>query len=393
MHLARWSFDPLVVTMLVLASVWYGAGILRLRREERLEHAMDGTRIAAFAGGIAILVLALLSPLDEMGEALFSAHMAQHLLLLLVAPPLLVYGRPGLAMFWALAPAMRKRLGQMWAGSGLSRAVAPLMQPALVWLLFSGSFVFWHLSGPYGWAARSEFVHALEHLSFLIAGLMFWTIIVAPAGWRRLGPGAALIFLATTAIFSGLPGAIIFLSPRPLYPIDAAGAAGWGLTLIEDQQLAGVIMWIPGGLVYLIAVLWAFQRWLRESERRSSAALRRNATLGLALAALLSMTRGGLAQGSDVNGDPDRGAQLIQSYGCGACHTIPGIEGAEGLVGPPLTMIGRRVYLAGLLRNTPENMMTWLQSPQSVVPENAMPDMGITARDARDIAAYLYKLR
>jgi putative membrane protein len=388
--------QPAVTIPLALAGAWYCAGILRLYRERRLDQALPSGRIAAFAGGIAVLALALLSPLGEMSEALFSAHMSQHLLLLLVAPPLLVCGRPGLAMFWALPARLRKRLGQLWVGSGFARALAPLMHPVPVWLLFSGSFIFWHLSGPYGWAERSAVLHAVEHSSFLISGLMFWTIVIAPAGWRRIGPGVALIFLATTAVFSGLPGAIIFLAPRPLYPLHAGGAAAWGLTLIEDQQLAGVIMWIPGGLIYLAAVLWAFLRWLRESERRSALALRRGALPPmLALAALASLPAAAPSRAQDdaLGGNADRGARLIQNYGCGTCHTIPGIDGANGLVGPPLTQIGRRIFLAGLLRNTPENMLQWLQAPQSIVPGNAMPDMDIPDRDARDIAAYLYTLR
>ena len=92
-------------------------------------------------------------------------------------------------------------------------------------------------------------------------------------------------------------------------------------------------------------------------------------------------------------GNPSRGAALIQYYGCGACHTIPGISGADALVGPPLDKMGRRVYLAGLLRNTPDNMVTWLRYPQRIVPGNAMPDMHLTEEQARDIAAYLYTLK
>lgn len=92
-------------------------------------------------------------------------------------------------------------------------------------------------------------------------------------------------------------------------------------------------------------------------------------------------------------GDPERGARLIDSFGCGSCHEIPGLSGADGVVGPPLTRMGRRIYIAGVLRNTPENMMFWLQNPQLVVPGNAMPDMGISRRQARHIAAYLYTLQ
>jgi cytochrome c2 len=92
-------------------------------------------------------------------------------------------------------------------------------------------------------------------------------------------------------------------------------------------------------------------------------------------------------------GNPHRGAKLIGHYGCGSCHSIPGIDGAKGLVGPPLTHFARRVYVAGLLRNTPDNLVAWIEHPQAVVPGNVMPDMNIDARDAHDIAAYLYTIQ
>lgn len=93
------------------------------------------------------------------------------------------------------------------------------------------------------------------------------------------------------------------------------------------------------------------------------------------------------------SGNARRGAKLIGSIGCGSCHTIPGVEGAEGKVGPPLTDIGERRFIAGVLTNTPDNMITWLKNPQTVVPGNAMPNLGLTDQEARDIAAYLYTLR
>jgi cytochrome c2 len=95
----------------------------------------------------------------------------------------------------------------------------------------------------------------------------------------------------------------------------------------------------------------------------------------------------------NFGGDPARGVALIRDYGCGSCHQIPGVADADGLVGPPLSNIGVRVYLAGMLRNTPDNLMLWLRHPQQIVPGNVMPDMGMTVPDARDIATYLYTLR
>ena len=132
----------------------------------------------------------------------------------------------------------------------------------------------------------------------------------------------------------------------------------------------------------------------------SSRVARRFSTLSrvtaLAAAAVLAAacTDGGTEDiDRQVGGRAEAGAAHILAYGCGGCHTIPGIPGARGLVGPPLTSMGRRVYVAGMLRNTPDNMVRWITDPQAIVPGNAMPDMGISAAEARDITAYLYTLR
>lgn len=113
--------------------------------------------------------------------------------------------------------------------------------------------------------------------------------------------------------------------------------------------------------------------------------------------AILTLAVGGCGQSSVQagrnGGNPKVGVALIQKFGCGTCHTIPGVADADGQVGPPLNAIARRVYLAGKLRNTPDNMVTWLKDPQAVVPGNAMPDMGVSQEQARDIAAYLYTLQ
>ncbi len=94
-----------------------------------------------------------------------------------------------------------------------------------------------------------------------------------------------------------------------------------------------------------------------------------------------------------VGGNAEHGPSLIVAYGCAACHTVPGVKGARGNVGPPLTRFGDRTYIAGMLRNTPANLVRWIRDPQGVVPGNAMPNMGVTEAEARDIAAYLYTLR
>ena len=122
-------------------------------------------------------------------------------------------------------------------------------------------------------------------------------------------------------------------------------------------------------------------------------------TLTLAPLLVFALAAAAKAEPRDISvawtfgGNAQRGAALIKDYGCGVCHQIPGVANADGLVGPPLSNIGDRVYIAGMLRNTPDNLMFWLRHPQQVVPGNVMPDVGMTAPDARDIATYLYTLR
>jgi cytochrome c2 len=171
----------------------------------------------------------------------------------------------------------------------------------------------------------------------------------------------------------------------------------WGLTPLEDQQLAGLIMWVPGGITYLLASLWLVVAWLQASEARvvrlEGARARAVSVLVLALA-LAGCDRGHAVSSSEAaqltGGDPVRGQLTFRRNGCGTCHTVGGVPGAYGTVGPPLNGIGGRVYIAGVLTNNPANLARWIQSPREVNPRTAMPDVGVSAESARDIAAFLY---
>lgn len=392
MHiLSDWSDDIGLWVSLTVASGWYAIGAARLYGRGQSGGPVGTGHITAFAAGMAVLFVVLVSPFDAVADQLFWVHMVQHLALLLVAAPLLVLGRPALAFLWAFGGRGRRRVGWLWKALGLRRGLDVLMHPILVWLLFCGAFVVWHFPGPYQWALGNEDIHTLEHLSFFVTALMFWSLVIEPSGVRRLDYGPTLVFIVTAAILSGLPGALIALAPRPLYPAHAAGDAAWGLTLLEDQQLAGIVMWIPGGAIYLVAAAWVFVKWLQQGGRRRP--VLRRAVPMLMLCLIAATVLSGCGRSDAADGGPQRGARLIGTYGCGGCHTIPGIADATGVVGPPLSNIGRRVYIAGMLRNTPDNMVTWLRDPQSIVPGNVMPNMNINRRDAHDLAAYLATLR
>jgi putative membrane protein len=392
--LSAWTWDPATLVPLSIAAVWYGLGIGRSLREGRTIAAFP---IACFTSGMFILVIALQSPIDTISQDLFSVHMVQHLLLILAAPPLLVCSDPAIVFLRALPPKSRKRFGRIWAGAALSSMIGWMMQPLAVWFLFCGAFVFWHAPGPYQWALANNAVHIVEHLSFFITSLAFWSIVLPRYGRRRLAHGTTLLFIVSTAILSGLPGALMIFAPRPLYPGHAAGVAKWGLDLMEDQQLAGIIMWIPAGAAYVIAASFVFLNWLRDSEARAIANARRVATILIAVV-LVGGVLGGCERGEqsstpNFRADAGRGKTLVQQLGCGGCHLIPNVAHADGNVGPPLLHVGTRVYIGGVLRNSPENMSIWLQDPQKVLPGNAMPAMGISREDSRDITAFLYSLK
>jgi cytochrome c oxidase assembly factor CtaG len=393
-----WSFDPWAMLLLVESWIWFGLGIWRLSHEVGLRRVTTPLRVAAFAAGLAILAVALLSPIDTIGDSLFWLHMIQHLLLTLAAPPLLVWSRPAIVLLWAFPRRTRKHVAMALNRIGFSRTVQGLMNPVAVWLLFTGAFLLWHLPGPFQFALDHEAVHDLEHLSFFVTALMFWSVVIAPSTRQRLGYGARLLFLTTNGVLTGFPGALMVLAPRPLYQIQALRSAEWGLTGLQDQQIAGAVMWVVGGFAYVVAGAWLFARWLEAADRAERARSYRAASIAPALLlplVLAECKEQGQAQAATLirtHGDAQHGAKVIKDIGCGNCHSIPGIAGADGVVGPPLTQVGRRIFLAGVLRNTPANMILWLRTPQAVLPGNAMPDSGLSEKDARDVAAYLASL-
>lgn len=390
----QWNWEPWLLACIGITTVPYLIGMWRMGREQR-GRILGSWRALSFLGGIAALLLALESPLDEVADDLFSAHMLQHMLLLLVIPPLLVAGRPVITWLWAFDLDARRAVVRGWTRAGLQTAFHFLMRPLLVWALLTVALCFWHLPGPYGWALQHEWVHDLEHLSFLALSLAFWTIVIEPYGQRRaLSYGATIVFVVSSGFVMSLIGAVLTLAPHPVYAVHL-DTVRYGMTALEDQQLAGIIMWIPSNLVHLGALCAVFFAWFRADERRAPRfkSTARNAAMhSLLVLPLVAIALGGCAQGTADQRDAQRGAQLIDQYGCGACHTIPGISGADGLVGPPLTHWSQRSYIAGVLPNDPDNLAIWISHPQHVIPGVDMPEMGVSEQDARYISTYLYTI-
>jgi putative membrane protein len=263
---SSWTLSLPIVIPLVVTLVVYAIGTRALWRQAGSGRGVRGWRVTAFAAGWLALVVALVSPLHALGESLFSAHMAQHELLMTIAAPLLVLGRPLVPALFALPPGARREASgwtqRPWFRSWWGR----LTRPGTAWLLHAIAIWAWHLPRLYDATLQNDFVHTLQHLSFLGTALLFWWTVLHPS-WS--GRGFAMASLFTTMLHTGALGAILTVSTVLWYPAYGATTQPWGLTPLEDQQLGGLIMWIPGGAAYLVAALALLGSSLRESERRA----------------------------------------------------------------------------------------------------------------------------
>jgi putative membrane protein len=261
---SAWSAQP-VVLVAIGAGTWaYLLGVRRLWARAGRGHGVAAWRVGCWLGGMLAVAIALLSPVDAVSEALFAVHMVQHLLLMLAAAPLIALAEPLLPMLWAMPQGARRAVGGWWRRAFVLRAVwRAIARPFAAWMLHVGAVLLWHLPRLYDAAARDPAVHVLEHLGFVATAVLFWWVLTDRRARRHLGTGAAILYLFTAALASTLLGAAIALAPHPWYTAHWGTTAAWGLTPLEDQQIAGLIMWVPAGLVYLIALAPLLVRVLR----------------------------------------------------------------------------------------------------------------------------------
>lgn len=264
-----WSWEMGIVLPLVLSAVLYFLGHMRILRRNRRNPAVRPWQALCFWLGWLSLVVALVSPLHELGEALFSAHMAQHEILMVVAAPLLALSRPLVTFLFALPFAWRKRIGR-WTRSSTVRNTWRFITGALVvWVIQAVTLWAWHIPAFYQATLNNDGIHALQHTMFLVSALLFWYALIY-GRYGRLGYGTAFILVFTTALHSSLLGAVMTVARTVWYPIYNGRTAPWGLSPLQDQQLGGLIMWIPSGIVLVIAGLALFAGWISEAERRQS---------------------------------------------------------------------------------------------------------------------------
>jgi cytochrome c oxidase assembly factor CtaG len=260
-----WNWHLWLIGSLSLTAWLYLRGTRVLRHTGAREHRRHRWRAVAFWSGWCALGMALISPLHVLGTVLFSAHMVQHEVLMLIAAPLLVLSRPLPLLLWALPLSWRRQLGT-W-GQSLQGGWRWLTHPLVAWALHAGALWVWHVPRLFQATLTSEWAHAWQHLSFFGTACCFWWALLYHYGDRK-GYGIAVLAVFTTALHSSLLGALLTLAPTPWYAAYAHTTGAWGLTPLEDQQLGGLIMWVPAGGIYLCAGLTLCGGWLRMAERQ-----------------------------------------------------------------------------------------------------------------------------
>lgn len=270
-----WNFNPVTLLGIALFTGAYFYALGPLRRRYGWAETVDRGQVAAFVAGTVIFALALISPLDALGDTyLFSAHMVQHMLICVVAPPLWLIGTPS----WMLAPLFRD--------PRVARAARLLTHPAVAFALFNGTLWLWHAPALYDATLGNEYIHIFEHLTFVVTAVIFWWAVLSPVpAVPRLGYGTSILYLFVACQPMVALGALLTFAANPLYhPYVVAPRLG-GISALGDQQAGGLIMWLPTNIPYLAVLSVKFFRWIGEQDLKERRAAGEFEEQGLALEA------------------------------------------------------------------------------------------------------------
>jgi cytochrome c oxidase assembly factor CtaG len=256
--LTQWNPAPSIYIGIALLIALYLYAVGPLRKKYQLADSVKRSQVVLFIVGMLVMFLALASPLDELGdEYLFSAHMVQHLLITLVAPPLLLLGTPG----WLLQPLLRKRVLL-----GIGKV---LTHPFVAFFLFNVDFWLWHAPPLYNATLANENLHIFEHMLFIVTAVIYWWPILSPVKeLPRLSLGGQVLYLFLSGMPSVALGAGLTFSP-PLYaPYIQQPIRAWGISPVTDQQLGGLIMWVPVNIIVIVIVSILFIRWMLTQDEK-----------------------------------------------------------------------------------------------------------------------------
>lgn len=279
--LTSWDLRPEVLIVLVTLGVLFSVGWWRLRRRTSRARGLYSLgavwRLVAYLSALVIIGISLMSPIDVMSQQLFFMHMIQHLLLVMIAAPLLLITNPLPIVLWGLPAGLRRRVG-----AGLSALIAGKSRfrqglrsatgPGIVWLLWVIALIGWHDPNMYNWALRSEFAHDLEHLSFFIAALLFWWHVTGagPHIHKQVQGVGRIAFVLSAVPTSMMLGVVLAFVPVVVYTYYEAVPRLWGIDPLTDQKIGGIIMWIPGSMMYILAALVLIARIMQKDEAQAT---------------------------------------------------------------------------------------------------------------------------
>ncbi len=272
---ADWSLPIGLTLSVVLAAALYLRGWIALRRTRREQFTVE--RLASFLGGLALLWVVVGSPMDGFADALLTAHMIEHLLLMSAIPMLLLYGLPVVPLLRGLPrPVLKWVVGPLVRVTALRRVAEWMVMPAVAWLAMNVAYLAWHVPAAYNYALENETVHGIEHLCFLFTSLLFWWYIMRP--WpakARPDDWGMLVYLALGDVVMTLLSAFLAFCERPVYSYYVQHPNPFGISVLDDQVLGAVVMWVIGSFFYLVPAMVITFRLTGWSDRRAVGAVAR----------------------------------------------------------------------------------------------------------------------
>jgi len=257
--LQSWDVRLDVSLILVVLGTLYVLGWRTLRRTEKYPGILaSGWQLTAYLAGLGLVALALMSPIDTLGGQLFIFHMVQHLLLIMIVAPLLLLGNPFPFVLWGLPRPIRQPIGRLFRRkSAFRQLLTTATNPGISWLIFTAFYVGWHDPNLYNAALRSDAVHDFEHLSFLLSAILFWWHIIPAAPYLRqpMPIFIRLGYLLAAVVPNMATGASIAFASEPIYTYYTAIPRVMGFTVMQDQMVGGIIMWVPGSMMYIVAAI------------------------------------------------------------------------------------------------------------------------------------------
>ena len=260
----------LLMMLLMLVGASYILGLIRLWRKAGPGHGIPIWRALCFLAGLMILIVVLSSPVDALADKNFSVHMIQHMLLMKIVAPLLLLGEFSSVFLWAVGLNASHKLAAVWKHSDQLQAIwKRLLNPWLTWALFAFSLWLWHIPDFFQAALKNEALHDLEHFLFLSTSLLFWWYLIQNGSNPKVRYGTAVLYLFTTGLHESALGALLTFSSASWYSLYSS-VDPWGLSVLKDQQLAGVIMWLPSGIMFTALIVVCFGLWLQAIEKSSA---------------------------------------------------------------------------------------------------------------------------